>query len=130
MKQRDALWMSDKVNHVMNRELYANAERAALRVYAGSSEEDPERRGRLMEKTARAVLRKAGTPADAAALYAMSICCDIFERVRNANQMKASDAQLLRTPPKSRTRRQSQRRDLSRLVRPKGLRNETTAGES
>ena len=84
MNPADRSPMSDTVNPLMNQALYAEAERAAFTVFARPARMDPEQHGKAMEKAARAVFRKAGTPADASALYACAITCDIFERARNA----------------------------------------------
>jgi hypothetical protein len=83
MNTSDHSPMSNAVNPVMNQALYAEANRAALAVFAKLARIDPEQRAKAMEKAARAIFRKAGTPADASALYACAITCDIFERVRN-----------------------------------------------
>ena len=81
---RDTLPMSDRVNPITNRQLYAEAERACRAVFVFHSGMSLERRAKLMDKAGRAVFRHAGTPADAADLYACAITADIIERAQNA----------------------------------------------
>jgi hypothetical protein len=75
--------ISDAVHPVLNHALYAAAEKAALAVFMQLEPMDPEQRCKKMERAARAVFRKAGTPADVSDIFACSICCDIIERARN-----------------------------------------------
>ena len=84
MKMTDRTPMKDAVNPVMNHDLYAQAERAALAAFSSAAKESPRRRMKLMDRAAAAVFRQAGTPADAAELFACAITADILERVRNA----------------------------------------------
>jgi hypothetical protein len=72
--------MKDEVNPVMNRELYALAESAALAAGMAAVKEEPRRRMTLMDKAGRAVFKRAGTPREAANLYACCITADILER--------------------------------------------------
>jgi hypothetical protein len=76
--------LSDSVNPLANRQLYAEAERACRAALVFHSRMSLERRAKLMDKAARAVFRQAGTPADAADLYACAITADIIERAQNA----------------------------------------------
>lgn len=80
--------MKDEVNPAVNGELHLRAERAALAAFTTAAEESPERRAKLMEKAAAAVFRKAGTPRDAARLYAMSITAVILELEYRAERAK------------------------------------------
>jgi len=82
--------MNDEVNPILNHELYAQAERAAWAAYDAAPGEPPGRRIRLMEKAARAVMRKAGTPYDAAHFYAECIASDILLVAPNSGPPPAS----------------------------------------
>ena len=75
--------MKDEVNPVVNHALHAKAERAAVEAWLAATSTTPERRGRLMERAAARVFRAAGTPADVAALFSVSIACTVLERRRN-----------------------------------------------
>ena len=72
--------MKDEVNPVINRELYARAESAALAAGKAAIKETPRRRMLLMDKAGRAVFKRAGTPREAANFYACCITADILER--------------------------------------------------
>jgi hypothetical protein len=76
--------MKDEVNPVMNRELYARAENAALAASEKARNEPPKRRVSLMDRAGRKVFKDAGTPRDAADLYAICITADILEREHQA----------------------------------------------
>ena len=69
----------------MNRELYRQAVHAALAASEAAKKEPIERRGKLMERAARATFKRAGTSRDAADVYACCITADILERERRSN---------------------------------------------
>jgi hypothetical protein len=76
--------MKDEVNPVMNRELYARAESAALAASEKAKNETPKRRASLMDRAGRKVFKDAGTPRDAADLYAICITAETLEREHQA----------------------------------------------
>jgi hypothetical protein len=90
--------MKDEVNPVMNRELYARAESAALAASEKAKNETPKRRVALMDRAGRKVFKEAGTRRDAADLYAMCITEDIMER-EHAAKSRGGRAQRQRSDP-------------------------------
>jgi hypothetical protein len=74
-----------QVNPLANHHLYNEAERACRAAFVFHSRMSLERRAKLMDKAARAVFRQAGTPADAADLYACAITANIIERAQNTS---------------------------------------------
>jgi hypothetical protein len=75
--------MKDEVNPAVNHALHAKAERAAVEAWLAAASTTPARRAKLMDRAALRVFKAAGTPADVAALFSMSIACTVLERLRN-----------------------------------------------
>ena len=83
--------MKPEINPLMDRELYARAERAAFDVFASSMAMfDRRRRIQLMEKAARDLFREAGASSSVADFYATCITCDLLERAEVLRQRRNS----------------------------------------
>ncbi|HEY4301773.1 MAG TPA: hypothetical protein VGM73_12930 [Candidatus Didemnitutus sp.] len=72
--------MNPETHPLLNQELYARAESAAMAAFEVHRDDRPHERMRRMDRAAMTVFRKAGTEADIRKLFAMSITADILER--------------------------------------------------